>query len=238
MHHPNKSRQWLLSETCTFPQSFGAFSHFRLELGRRWGCRFDAVGVTNQPHQSPSRPRASPSGMTCLVQCVQRNRISLRDKQLASINTVYIFLYIYLQLYINKLNNRMYWLSPVYVYLLVCLSVCLSVCLFVEPRRQSGIAHYPSPRRPTVNHLPRPRRPSAAVAPTVGTTNREMTKSKIPTCMAKSKTDQARSLQNNQSILQKNKIGYQLLEDCWKHYTQYQTYVQIIQLNKNKQSKA
>ena len=65
------------------------------QLGRRWGCRFDAVGVTNQPHQSPSRPRASPTGMTCLVQCVQRNRISLRDKQLASINTVYIFLYIY-----------------------------------------------------------------------------------------------------------------------------------------------
>ena len=45
--------------------------------------------------------RASPSGMTCLVQCVQRNQISLRNKQLASINTVYIFLYIYLQLYIN-----------------------------------------------------------------------------------------------------------------------------------------
>jgi len=39
--------------------------------------------------------------MTCLVQCVQRNQISLRDKQLASINTVYIFLYIYLQLYIS-----------------------------------------------------------------------------------------------------------------------------------------
>ena len=38
--------------------------------------------------------RASPSGMTCLVQCVQRNQISLRNKQLASINTVYIFLYI------------------------------------------------------------------------------------------------------------------------------------------------
>jgi len=74
---------------------------YTVELGRRWGCRFDAVGVTNQPHQSPSRPRASPSGMTCLVQCVQRNRISLRDKQLASINTVYIFLYIYLQLYIS-----------------------------------------------------------------------------------------------------------------------------------------
>ena len=39
--------------------------------------------------------------------------------------------------------------------------------MFVEPRRQSGVAHYPSPRRPTVNHLSRPRRPSAAVAPTV-----------------------------------------------------------------------
>ena len=40
--------------------------------------------------------------------------------------------------------------------------------MFVAPRRQSGVAHYTSPRKPTVNHLPRPRRPSADVAPTYG----------------------------------------------------------------------
>ena len=70
-------------------------------VGAKMGLPVDAASVTNQPHQSPSRRRASPSGMTCLVQCVQRNQISLCHKQLASINTVYIFLYIYLQLYIS-----------------------------------------------------------------------------------------------------------------------------------------
>jgi len=111
--------------------------------------------------------RASPSGMTCLVQCVQRNQISLRNRQLASINTIYIFLYIYLQLYINfpKTTSP---LSPTALSTTLSHIHTHSTCprMFVAPRRQSGVAHYTSPRRPTVNHLPRPRRPSAAVAPT------------------------------------------------------------------------
>ena len=73
------------------------------ELGRRWGCWLviECRCMSRTSHTRVHLGRASPSGMTCLVQCVQRNQISLRNRQLASINTLYIFLYIYLQLYIN-----------------------------------------------------------------------------------------------------------------------------------------
>ena len=58
--------------------------------------------VANQPHQSPSRQCVTErNDVFGTVQCVQRNQISLRNRQLASINTVYIFLYIYSQLSIN-----------------------------------------------------------------------------------------------------------------------------------------
>jgi len=80
-------------------------------------------------------------------------------------------MYIYLQLYISfpKLSHTHTHLP---LLSLTALSLSLnhshSTCprMFVAPRRLSGVAHYTSPRRPTVNHLPRPRRPSAAVAAT------------------------------------------------------------------------
>jgi len=70
------------------------------ELGRICKCWFNAV-VANQPHQSPNRLCVTERNDVYGIVCVQRNQISLRNRQLASINTVYIFLYIYLQLYIN-----------------------------------------------------------------------------------------------------------------------------------------
>ena len=72
----------------------------KLKFGRRWGAGLMPL-ASRTSHTRVHLGHASLSGMACLVQCVQRNQISLRDKQLASINTVYIFLYIYLQLYIN-----------------------------------------------------------------------------------------------------------------------------------------
>ena len=137
-------------------------------VGAKMGLPVDAASVTNQPHQSPSRPRASPSGMTCLVQCVQRNQISLCDKQLASINTVHLFTTVH-QLFQNShTHTSPSLLSHSSPYHSLSHIHTHSTCprMFVAPRRQSGVAHYTSPRRPTVNHLPRPRRPSAAVAPT------------------------------------------------------------------------
>jgi len=56
-----------------------------------------------------------------------------------------------------------------HIYLLLSPSLYLQPPTFklsAHVRRQSGVANFTSPRRPTVNHLFTPRRPSAAVAPT------------------------------------------------------------------------
>ena len=57
--------------------------------------------------------RASPSGMTCLVQCVKRNQISVpvRNKQLASINTVYLSVHLFTTVHQLSQNSHTH-ISP------------------------------------------------------------------------------------------------------------------------------
>ena len=74
-------------------------------------------------------------------------------------------MYIYLQLYINFLKTLTHTFLSLPPPSLSNNSHPTCLRMFVAPRRQSGVAHYTSPHRPTVNHLSRPRRPSAAVAP-------------------------------------------------------------------------
>jgi len=130
---------------------------------RRWGAGLTPLHDANQPHQSPSRPCVNERND---VFGVERSDLVIRTKQLASSNTVYIFMYSYLQLSISfpKTDTHTFLSLPLS---LIPPQLSTSPCMFVVPRRQSDVANYTSLRRPTVNHLSTPRRPNAAMAPTL-----------------------------------------------------------------------